>query len=381
MLPIAHCDRQQHLPDDQIDKKAHIVNRSLLIALGILIAILGYFGVRSALRANASSDVPAVSAEETSTLPEAVIIVVTPQSRPIEIKVKGQTAPDKTVTVKSGTQGTVVATPAREGTYVKRGALLCGLDVESRSARLSEAEAYRDSALVDYDAASQLAEKGLSPANRVKAAKASLDAAEASINAAKVELSKTQVRAPFAGIFESRLAERGDFLSPGSACGVLVDMSPVIMVAEVSETYAGRISVGMESTVTLSNGRKYPAELRYVSRTASQQTRTFVIEAALDTGEDAIASGLTATLAVPTGEVMASHISPALLSLSDGGELGVRIVLDDDTIHFLPVQIIDETGEGAWVTGLPETARLVSKGQDYLSEGVKVSPIDANGAQ
>lgn len=357
------------------------MNRSLLIALGILIAILGYFGVRSALRANASSDVPAISADESSALPEAIVIQVTAQSRPIEIKVKGQTAPDKTVTVKSGTQGTVVSTPAREGTYVKRGALLCGLDVEARSARISEAEAYRDSALVDYDAARQLAEKGLSPANRTKAAKASLDAAEAGVNAAKVELSKTQIRAPFAGIFENRLAERGDFLSPGSACGVLVDMSPVIMVAEISETYAGRVSVDMPSTVTLSNGRTYPAKLRYVSRTASQQTRTFMIEAAIDTGEDTIASGLTATLSVPTGEVTASHISPALLSLSDDGMLGVRIVLDDDTIQFLPVQIIDETGEGAWVTGLPETARLVSKGQDYLSEGVKVSPIDANEAQ
>lgn len=357
------------------------MNRSLLIALGITIAILGYFGVRSALRANASSNLPEASAETETSLPEAVVIDVSPEVRPISIKVKGQTAPDKTVTVKAGTQGTVVATPAREGTYVKRGALLCGLDVESRSARLSEAEAYRDSAQVDYDAARQLAEKGLSPANRTNAAKAALDAAEASVNAAKVELSKTQIRAPFAGIFETRLAERGDFLSPGSACGVLVDMDPVIMLAEVSETYAGRVSVGMESTVTLSNGKTYPAALRYVSRTASQQTRTFMIEAAIDTGEDTIASGLTATLAVPTDEVLASHISPALLSLSDEGELGVRIVREDDTIHFVPVKIIDETGNGAWVTGLPENTRLVSKGQDYLSEGLKVLPVNAQEAK
>ncbi len=356
------------------------MNRSLLIALGILIAILGYFGVRSALRANASSDIPAESTQTSAALPEAIIIDVNSELRSIELKVKGQTAPDKTVTVKSGTQGTVVATPAREGAYVKRGALLCGLDVESRSARLSEAEAYRDSARVDYDAARQLAEKGLAPANRTNAAKASLDAAEATVKAAKVELSKTQIRAPFAGVFETRLAERGDFLSPGGACGVLIDMSPVIMVAEVSEAYAGRITVGMPASVALSNGRTYPAELRYVSRSASQQTRTFLIEAAIDTGEDVIASGLTATLSVPTDDVMASHISPALLSLSDDGELGVRIVHDDDTVHFLPVQVIDETGEGAWVTGLPEVTRLVSKGQDYLSEGVKVTPISANEA-
>ena len=123
------------------------------------------------------------------------------------------------------------------------------------------------------------------------AARAQLDAAEAAVNSAKVELGRTQIRAPFDGVFEKRLAEAGDYLGPGSACGVLVDLSPVIVAAEVSEAEAGLLKPGMPGTVLLADGRTFPAKLRYVARTASEQTRTFPIEAELVTGDAPIAAG------------------------------------------------------------------------------------------
>ena len=76
----------------------------------------------------------------------------------------------------------------------------------------------------------------------------------------------------------------------------------------------------------------------------------------------------------------ATLISPALLTLSDAGELGLRYLEADDTVQFAPVRVIDEGVGGAWVTGLPDTARVISMGQDYLSEGVKVKPVPAGGA-
>ena len=77
----------------------------------------------------------------------------------------------------------------------------------------------------------------------------------------------------------------------------------------------------------------------------------------------------------------ATLISPSLLTLSDAGELGVRYIEADDTVQFAAVKVIDEGVGGAWVTGLPETASVISMGQDYLSEGVKVRPVPAGGAQ
>tara|TARA_R110000803_G_scaffold56917_5_gene114462 strand:- start:31053 stop:32129 length:1077 start_codon:yes stop_codon:yes gene_type:complete len=357
------------------------VNRSAYIALSLLVAIVAYFGIRSVIRGSISSQSEAPVAEASTKLPDAIVEPVTSAMHQIVLEAKGRTAPDKTVTVKAGTTGTVVSTPAKEGSFVRKGTLLCGLDVEARRARVKEAEAQRDSAKVDYEASRTLAAKGLTPANREASAKATLDATEAAVNSAKVELSKTQIRAPFDGVFETRLAEAGDFLAPGGACGVLVDMTPVILTAEVSDAYAGRLTPGMTGTATLATGQSYPASLRYVSRTASQQTRTFLIEAVLESGDDQVPAGVSASLAIPVDTVPATLISPSLLTLSDAGELGVRYIEADDTVQFAAVKVIDEGVGGAWVTGLPETASVISMGQDYLSEGVKVRPVPAGGAQ
>ena len=332
------------------------------------------------MRGSISSQSEAAVVETESKVPEAIVEQVSSAMHAVMLEAKGRTAPDKVVTVKAGTTGTVVATPAQEGSFVRKGALLCGLDVEARSARVKEAEAQRDSALVDYEAARSLAAKGLTPANREASAKATLDATEAAVNAAKVELAKTQIRAPFGGVFETRLAEAGDFLAPGGACGVLVDMTPVIVAAEVSDDYAGRLEPGMNAMARLASGESFPARIRYVSRTASDQTRTFLIEAELDSGDAIVPAGVSAALILPVATVPATLISPALLTLSDSGELGVRYLEADDTVQFAPIKVIDEGVGGAWVTGLPDTARVISMGQDYLSEGVKVTPVPASGA-
>nr|WP_321361085.1 efflux RND transporter periplasmic adaptor subunit [uncultured Hyphomonas sp.] len=357
------------------------MNRSTIIAATILVVILAWFGVRSLMRGSISSHKEEAVAESVDDLPSAVIETLIAEPHLMQINATGRTEPDKSVTVKAGTTGTVVSTPAREGSFVKAGTLLCGLDVEARSARVKEAEAQRISAEVSYEAADSLAKKGLGPANQATAAKAQLDAAKAAVNAAKVELGKTQIRAPFDGIFETRLAEAGDFLSPGQACGVLVDMDPVIVSVQVSEAVAGKLKVGMTGEALLADGRSFPATLRYVARTASDTTRTFLVEATLDTGDSIVAAGVTSQLVLPVGNVQAMKISPGLLTLSDAGQMGIRYVDATDTVRFAPVVVIDETPDGAWVTGLPDETDVISLGQDYLSEGASVKPVAAGGAQ
>lgn len=352
-----------------------------MIAAIILAVIVSYFGIRSLMRGSLGSEAAPPAAEGPAPAPEAIVLTAESQPHTLTVRAKGRTAPDKSVTVKSGTAGTVISTPVREGSFVRQGALLCGLDVEARSARVKEAEANRNAAKVDYEAAVALAAKGLAPANREAAARATLDAAEAAVNSAKVELGRTQIRAPFDGVFEQRLAEAGDYLSPGSPCGLLVDLSPVIVAAEVSEAEAGLMQPGMAANVLLADGRTFPAKLRYVARTASAQTRTFPVEAELVTGDSPVAAGVSATLNVPAGDVPATLIARSLLTLSDAGQLGVRLVQADNTVSFMPIRVVDETPEGAWVVGLPEKSTLVAIGQDYLNDGVKVRPVAQGGAR
>ena len=287
------------------------MNRSVIIAVGISAALLLYFamGTLSADDNTEASDTPSTT-ETTIALPEAIFATFRSEAHPVMIELKGQTAPDRVVTVKSATMGTVVSTPAQEGQWVAKGALLCGLDIEARQANVRQAEAQRAAAKIDFEAAQSLAKKGLTPANREAAAQATLDAAEAAVSAAEIELSRTQIRAPFSGIFETRMAETGDFLSPGSPCGVLVDLSPVLVTAQMTEDQASWIQPGLSATAHLTNGEEYPATVRYVARTADARTRTFAIEAALDTGKARVAAGVTSDLKIPLAETDAIRMSP-----------------------------------------------------------------------
>ena len=354
------------------------MNRSVLIAAAIATALALYFAVGTTRAANDTKEESQAPAEtETAKVPEAIVTRLSVVAHPIVLELKGQTAPDKVVTVKAGTVGTVVSTPAREGAYVNKGAVLCGLDVEAREANVRQAEAQREAARIDFEAAQSLAKKGLTPANREAAAKAAFDAAEAAVSAAKIELSKTQIRAPFSGVFETRLAEAGDFLNPGAPCGVLVDLSPVLVTVQATEAQAIKLKPGLTATATLANGDTYPATLRYVARTADMRTRTFAIEAALDTGRARVAAGVTSNLRIPLEETDAIKLSPALLTLADNGDVGVRFVDASDTVRFARVDIIDAAEDGVWVTGLPDGARVISAGQEYLAEGLTVKPVDA----
>lgn len=353
------------------------MNRSVIIAVGIAGALALYFAVGTMLAADHTANNKNQSdAKPTPQDPVAIISVLNAEPHPVNMVFKGQTAPDKVVTVKSGTMGTVVSTPAQEGQFVRKGDLLCGLDVEARRANVQQAEAQRAAALIDYEAAEALARKGLTPANRQASAKAALDAATAAVSSAKVELSKTQIRAPFSGIFERRMAEAGDFLSPGGACGVLVDLSPVLVAAQITEEQAGLVRPGLDAIATLASGQEFPASIRYVARTADERTRTFSVEAALETADAFIGAGVTASLRVPLAERDAVLLSSALLTLSDDGSLGVRHVNDDDVVEFAKVQIIDNSDSGVWVVGLPNQVRVITAGQDFLSQGVRVQTVD-----
>ncbi|MEM6651674.1 MAG: efflux RND transporter periplasmic adaptor subunit, partial [Pseudomonadota bacterium] len=65
---------------------------------------------------------------------------------------------------------------------------------------------------------------------------------------------------------------------------------------------------------------------------------------------------------------------PASLVLHEDGRVGVRYVDADDIVQFAEVRVIDDAADGIWVSGIPSGANLLTAGQDYLREGVKVIP-------
>jgi multidrug efflux system membrane fusion protein len=131
----------------------------------------------------------------------------------------------------------------------------------------------------------------------------------------------------------------------------------------------------MAAQVNFANGLSRQGRIRYISPRANSSTRTFDVEIEIDNANGSLRSGISAQAQIPTKKVKAYYLSPALFSLSDSGEIGVKTVNEQDIVEFYPIELVQSDSNGTWVTGLPDSAKVIITGQGFVKAGNKVKPI------
>lgn len=348
------------------------IKRSYLIAGLIVAAFLLFFIGGTVLRALAPKEKPAQSAAAKTEEPLVKIALIEEVQRPYVVSVRGRTDANKTVVVRSETAGPVAATPAREGAFVAKGAILCQLSVDARQATLDQARAALKSRQLQREASERLAAQGYRSQTQVLQDQANLDAASASVRQAEVALEQVNIRAPFAGVFDSREAEVGSFLAPGGACGTMIQLDPLVILVDVSEAEVGGIRVGAAVSAVLVSGESISGRVRSVGRNADPATRTYRVEIEARNPGLRVRSGLSADVKITVGAGPAMLVPSATLVLDSAGRQGVRYVRSDGTVGFAAVKVLDESADGIWITGLRGPAQVIIAGQSYVSEGQKV---------
>lgn len=349
------------------------VKPAYLIAIGLAVAIVLWFVYGTKVRDNGSETTPTSTVNsQAAELPSVVVKRITTENHASYMNLHGRSEAVREVSVKAETAGLVVRTPVKEGRYVGRGTLLCQQDVDARQAQLDQANATFKSRELDYKAAQTLVEKGFRSETQALSAQAALDGARAAVKQAEIELGNVNMRAPFAGIFDQQIAEIGEYLLPGQACGLLVDLDPMLVVGEATEKQVGRVKVGQSAEIRLATGENLVGKIRFIESKANPQTRTFRLEVEVPNKKHLLKSGVTASLKLASGETQSHFIPSRVLTLDDQGRIGVRYVDDRNIVIFSPVTTIDENDDGMWVTGLPDITNLIVVGQDYVAQGSEV---------
>lgn len=338
--------------------------------LGVFGALALYFILMTVLGGGDSA--PAEAAAKGDESPQVQVSMVEEVIRPYQVTLRGRTEAARSVTVRSETSGVVAATPTPEGAVVPRGAVLCRLSVDARQASLDQARAALRSRELQRKASASLAEKGYRSETQVLQDQANLDAAAAAVRQAEIALEQVNIRAPFAGVFDKREAEVGTYLSPGQACGALIELDPILIVGDVPETQAGRLTGGEPATATLVSGQVISGRVRYVAREADAATRTYRLEIIASNPRGAVRSGLSADVKVTSASGPAHLVPPSALVLDSEGRQGVRYVGAGDVVAFAPVQVMEESADGVWVRGLSGPTRVITVGQSYVDQGQKV---------
>ncbi len=291
------------------------------------------------------------------------------------VVVRGRTEANRRVAVKAETGGLITELPIEKGDHVAAGDIICRIDPGSRPARLDESREAAAVAELEYAGALRLEERGLMSPTAVATARARVASTRAEVRQRELDLAHTAIRAPFAGVIETRPVELGDFLQFGETCAEVLDVDPMLLVGQVAEREVARLEVGRPGHGRLLTGQDVSGQVAFVGRSAHPETRTFRVEVAVPNPGAELREGITTELRLPAEEHRSHHIPASVLALDDTGELGVRILDDDNVVVFSRIRIIRDSADGLWVTGLPETVTLITVGQELVIPGERVQPV------
>jgi multidrug efflux system membrane fusion protein len=258
---------------------------------------------------------------------------------------------------------------------VKEGDLLCELSVDDREVAVEEAKAALENARIEHQGSLKLKEQGLMSQIAIAGSYAQQEAARAQLLRQELDLARTRITAPFAGVVEDLQLNVGDYAVPGAPCATLIDLDPMLVAADVTEAEVENLHPGDRVSGHTSVGRELEGVVTFVGKQSDPQTRTYPVEVTVANADYSIRSGLTVNLRIGLGAVPAHQISPALFTLGDAGEIGVRTLDKSNRVSFATVRIIEDGPEGVWVTGLPEITRLITVGQEFVSAGEVVEPV------
>jgi membrane fusion protein, multidrug efflux system len=292
------------------------------------------------------------------------------------IRLSGITAADKRVELAARAEGVIATLALEKGGTVEADALVMTLEGPETVAQEKIAEIALAQKDRDLEVAEKLFQGGSTSESNLTSARSDRDAAAAELARAKAARDRLELKAPFAGIVDTLAVELGEWVQTGAPVATILSLDPILVKAEVSEIDLGSVAVGSVAKVLLVNGAEMDGTVRLVAREASAQTRTFPVEIALPNPDLTLPSGMTAEVLLFAKPTRAVVVPRSIITLSDDGELGLRVVGADNLAQFAAVQIIDDTPEGLVVTGVPEGVRIITAGQDLVRNGepVQIAP-------
>jgi membrane fusion protein, multidrug efflux system len=322
------------------------------------------------------------AATEQPKAPLRTVAVITPQRlmHARAIRISGHTEAEKRVTLATRVMGVIQDLPVKQGQRVERGDLVLRLDAEDKKAAIRMAESVVTQRQAEFDAAERLVSGGNAPKLQADQTRAALATAKSQLESAKAELAQYEIYAPYNGLIDRVPVQRGSTILAGAEVATLINLDPLLAIGEVSERDLRYLKLGDTADIKLVGGTTVKGTLRYISRDASSATRTFRIEVAIPNENKELPAGMSAEITLLAEAADAVMLPRSVVTLSGDGDLGIRAVDKDDKVVFFPIDLVDDTPNGLVLAGIPADARVIVAGQDLVTEGNEVKPVDADAA-
>jgi membrane fusion protein, multidrug efflux system len=321
-----------------------------------------------------------IAAEAAAPAPRRTVAAVVPvfADHAREIRIAGATEADKTAVLAARSDGIVEMLGVSQGTEVAADTLVLRLVGPDAAASVAMAQASVSQTAQQLDVGEKLFARGSMAELELTVRRSAKAAADAALEQAQAAEDRLLLKAPFAGLVDSVAVELGEWVQTGAPIATILSLDPIVVKAEVSERDVAFVAIGGKANVRLVNGAEMQGTIRHVAKQASVGTRTFVVEVALPNRDRKIGAGMTAEVRLFAAPVLAVTVPRSVITISEDGIIGLRVVGADDVAQFAPVSLVDDTQEGMIVTGVPKDVRIIVAGQDLVRDGEAVTVTEVS---
>ncbi len=322
------------------------------------------------------------SAEE-----EAVAVAVAPVVRQAISSLYSTSATlraERQATVTARTRGVVRALEAEEGDRVAAGAVLAHLEDDEQRIAAARARVAHDTSRRELARLEGLFGQGLASEEAFEKARRSAEDARIELELAELVVSRTTIRAPFAGVVVRRHLDLGAAVADGTALFDLADVEPLFADLSVPERHVARLGVGQ--AVRLSTGEGSAASDARIERIApavEPSTGTVKVTVAV-AGGAALRPGAFVRVDVVTDTHADALVVARSALVAEGRRWHLfRLAGDGTSVAMLEATLGFENGDSVEVAsatgdGPPLAAgdRVVVAGAPALSDGVRVRVVE-----
>jgi len=298
------------------------------------------------------------------------------------IRLTGTVQADKDVVISAEESGVIREIMVDKGNWVEVGQAMFRMDSELLKAQVDQARALSNMARETWDRRKRLYEEDQVGSELVYLeAKYAAEQVAANLNLLEERLARTVIRAPIAGVLDSREIEVGTMVAAGTPVARIVDTDPVRITGGVPERYATDVRIGTEATVIFDvlADQAFSGRISYVGAVVNPGNRTFAVELRLPNPGGFIKPEMVANVELVRRTLDEAMVVPqeALVRVEDG--FIVFVVGTEGGVDLVRSQAValgpSQQNQVVVLSGIEPGDRLIVVGQQSVAAGDRVNVV------
>jgi RND family efflux transporter MFP subunit len=353
--------------------------RRMLPALVVLLllGLVGILFVRIHSKAETIKSRNLASMNREKQVPNVVTLTLSPSVIRDRINLPGVTAPWVELELKAEVAGKIVSKAVAEGEEVQKGATLITLDSRDyRNAFEASLASYRV-ALADLKRLETLYQRQVIPQSQLDHAAATVESTRSAMNNARLALERCTITAPFSGVVNRILVEKGQYIAVGDPLLQLLQIERLKVQVGIpeSDVDAVRGIATFKLTIGALGEQSFEARKYFLSKTADPMARLYNLELELDNAHGEILPDMFVRVEIVKHEVPKGLSVPLYAVINRDAEHIVYVV-ENNQARARPVKLGMLEGWRVQITeGLHSQEQVIVVGQRSVNDGEPVNVV------